>query len=789
MTAPHPDERHGSDGYVGQSVLRREDPRLLRGAGLFVGDVQLPGMAHVAFLRSPYPNARIVSIDVSDALEQPGVITAVTAADFGERIAKIPMLTPHRALTSQMPYPLARDRAFYVGEAVAAVVADTPYQAEDALEAIRVEYEELEAVADAEAALNPGAPLIHAGMENNLAAMITHRVGDADRAFRDADVTVSIDFQFSRLSGQPMECRGVVATWERTRGGGRITMWDSTQSPHMVRRVLADLMGMPQQAIRVLAPDVGGGFGIKNRFYPEEFVVPWLARKLSRPVRWIEDRREDFLTTYQARQQHHRVELAAKRDGTILGVRDHYVVDLGAYSPFGIVVPYNAGTTMVGPYKLPNLEIEMRAVYTTKAPMAPYRAAGRPPGVFAIERAIDILARKLGMDPAEVRFRNFIQPDEFPHKLGLLDRDGTEITYDSGDYPACLRRALEMIDAPGFREQQMAARAEGRYLGLGIGCYVESTGRGPFEGATVRVEPNGKVLVFTGAAPQGQAHETVLAQLCADRLGVPIEDVDVITGDTDTIGMGIGTFASRVAVVAGNAVSMAASSVRQKALQVAGQLLEVSPDDLELRSGTIQVRGVPDKQLSLAEVSRVVTAPPPAFTFPEGLEPGLEATHYFHPTSNTFANGVHVATVEVDIETGTVKVLNYVVVHDCGRVINPMVVDGQVRGGVAQGIGNALLEEMVYDEAGQPRTTSFMDYPLPTTMEVPRITVGHMETLSPLNPEGIKGAGEGGTMPVPALIANAIDDALAPLGVVVDQIPITPSRLLAKIQAARTPAS
>jgi carbon-monoxide dehydrogenase large subunit len=778
-------EHHGGDGYVGQSVLRREDPRLLRGEGLFVADVRMPGMAHVAFLRSPYAHARVVQIDVSDALERPGVLAAVTFADLGQDVAKIPMLVPHRALTSQMPYPLAGDRALYVGEAVAAVVAENAYQAEDALEAIRVEYEDLEPVVDAEAALQPGAPVVHPGMDSNLAAAITHSVGDVNAAFRDADVTVGFDFRFGRLSGQPMETRGVVAAWERTKVGHRVTVWDSTQSPHMVRRVLADLIGMPQQAIRVIAPDVGGGFGIKNRFYPEEFMVPFLARRAGRPLRWIEDRREDFLTTYQAREQIHHLEVAAKRDGTILGVRDRYTVDLGAYSPFGIVVPYNAGTTMIGPYKVRNCHIEMRAAYTTKAPMAPYRAAGRPPGVFAMERAIDLLARKLELDPAEVRFRNFVHPHEFPYKLGLLDRDGTEITYDSGDYPACLRSALEMIDVAGFRAEQEAARADGRYLGLGIGCYVESTGRGPFEGATVRVEPSGKVLVFTGVAPQGQAHETVLAQVCADRLGVAIEDVDVITGDTDTIGMGVGTFASRTAVVAGNAVSMAAASVRQKALQVAGQLMEVSADDLELHTGTIQVRGVPDRRLSLAEISRVVSAPPPAFTFPEGLEPGLEATHYFHPTANTYANGVHVATVEVDVETGTVKVLRYVVVHDCGRVINPMIVDGQVRGGVAQGLGNALYEEMVYDESGQPLTTSFMDYPMPTSMEVPRIDVGHMETLSPLNPEGIKGAGEGGTMPVPALIANAIDDALAPLGVVVDRIPITPTRLLERIQAAQ----
>jgi carbon-monoxide dehydrogenase large subunit len=404
-----------------------------------------------------------------------------------------------------------------------------------------------------------------------------------------------------------------------------------------------------------------------------------------------------------------------------------------------------------------------------------------------MERALDLVARHFGLDPVEVRLRNFVQPDQFPYGTGLIDRDGTEVTYDSGNYPACLRKAVELLDVPTFRREQEAARAQGRYLGLGIGCYVESTGRGPFEGATVRVEPSGQVIVLTGVAPQGQSHETTLAQLCADRLGVDLDDVTVITGDTETIGLGVGTFASRTAVVAGNAVSMAARSVREKALQVAAQLLEVSADDLELHEGVISVRGVPDRQIPLAQVARTVTAPPPAFIFPEGLEPGLEATHYFHPTSNTYANGAHIATVEVDLETGQVTVLRYVVVHDCGTVINPTVVDGQVRGGVAQGLGNALYEEIVYDEAAQPRTTSFMDYLLPTAMEIPVVAVGHQETRSPLNPEGIKGTGEGGTMPVPAVIANAVDDALAPLGVTVDRIPISPGwlcELIARVRSA-----
>jgi carbon-monoxide dehydrogenase large subunit len=665
----------------------------------------------------------------------------------------------------------------FVGQPVAVVVAETAYQAEDALEAIEVAYEPLEPVVDMEAALEPGAPLLHPGTDSNIAAALTQVVGDPDAVFGHADVVIEQTFRFGRLSGQPMETRGVTARHERTKLGESLQVWDSTQSPHTVRRVLAGMLGLPQHAIRVIAPDVGGGFGVKNRFYPEEFLVPFLARRLGRPVRWIEDRREDLLTTYQAREQVHHVRAAARSDGTLLALTDRYVTDQGAFSPFGLVVPFNAMTTIPGPYRLPNYRAEMTAAYTNKAPNAPYRAAGRPPGVFVIERVLDLVARQLNLDPAEVRFRNFIQPDEFPYRSGLKDRDGTDITYDSGNYPRCLHDAMAILDVEAFRRDQSAARQAGRCVGLGIGCYVESTGRGPFEGATVRVEPSGKVLVLTGAAPHGQSHETTLAQLCADRLGVELGDVTVIAGDTEAIPLGVGTYASRTAVVAGNAVSLAARAVRHKALRVAAALLEASPDDLELSRGTVHVRGAPDRHVSLARVTQYVSSPPPAFTFPADMEPGLEATHYFHPTGNTYANGVHLAVVEVDVDTGKVQVLRYVVVHDCGTVINPMVVDGQVQGGVAQGLGNALYEEMIYDLDGQPLTTSYLDYLVPTSMEVPRIEIGHVQTPSPLNEEGIKGAGEGGTMPVPAAIANAIDDALAPLHVTVTRMPISPAQL------------
>lgn len=769
---------------MGRAVLRREDWRLLRGEGLFVADIDLPGLAHAAILRSPHAHARLVQVDANAARAQPGVLATLTFHDLGPDAALLPMLVPHAALRPRMPYPLAAEKVLYVGQPVAVVVAEDAYAAEDALELIAVEYEPLPAVTDAEASLEPGAPLLHEGADSNLTAAVTQRVGDPERAFTEADVVLEDTFRFGRLSGQPLETRGVVARYECSKLGDALTLWDSTQSPHTVRRVLAMLLGLPEHAIRVMAPEVGGGFGVKNRFYPEEFLVPYLARRLGRPVRWVEDRRENLLSTYQAREQVHRVTIAARRDGTILGIRDRFTADNGAFSPFGLVVPFNAMTTLPGPYRLRNYLAEMRAAYTNKAPNAPYRAAGRPPAVFVMERTMDLVARHLGLDPAEVRFRNFVRPEEFPYHLGLKDRDGSEVVYDSGDYPTCLRMALDLVDAPAFRREQAAARREGRYLGLGIGCYVESTGRGPFEGATVRVAPSGKVNVLTGATPQGQSHETTLAQLCADRLGVDLDDVTVITGDTAGISLGLGTYASRTAVVAGNAVSAAARAVREKALQVGAVLLETSPDDLEIRHGMIQVRGVPSRQVSLARVAQVVTSPPPAVVFPDSLEPGLEATHYFHPQGNTYANGVHVAVVEVDVETGVVSVLRYAVVHDCGTVINPLVVDGQVHGGVAQGLGNALYEEMIYDSHGQPLTTTFADYLLPTAMEVPSIELAHLETPSPLNPEGIKGAGEGGAMPVPATIANAIDDALAPFGVVVTRMPISPAELRALIKTA-----
>jgi len=668
------------------------------------------------------------------------------------------------------------------------VVAEDAYLAEDSAEAVVVEYEVLAALASGAQALAPDAPRLHDDLEHNAAVDLQHGTGDVERAFAEADLVIEEQFSVGRISGQPLEPRGCLAHWEDTKLGPTLTLWDSTQSPHTARRVLADIFGLPQQAVRVIAPDVGGGFGIKNRFYQEEAAVAIAAQKLDRPVRWVEDRREDLITTYQARDQVHESAIALRRDGTILGLRDTFIADQGAYTPFGLVVPFNTTTTLPGPYHLPNYDAHMRVAYTSKPPIAPYRAAGRPQGVLVMERLLDLAARALGIDRAEIRFRNMIQPHEFPYDLGLKDRDGTAMVYDSGNHPETLRQALDLIGYKTFAIDQEAARRQGRYLGLGLASYVESTGRGPFEGATVRVEPTGRVMVLTSAAPQGQSHETTLAQICAERLGVAPEAVTVVTGDTSAIPLGLGTYASRTAVVAGNATSQAAAAVREKALRVAAQLLEAAPNDLALDDGEITVRGAPDRSLPLADVARTLSAPPPAFLFPPDLEPGLEATTYFHPEGNAYAGGTHAAIVEVDVETGQVEIHRYVVAHDCGVVINPLVADGQTQGGVAQGIGTALYEEMVYDENAQPLTASYMDYLLPTAMEVPSMSMGHLETPSPLNAEGFKGLGEGGAMPVPAVIANAVADALLPFGVRVGDLPLTPARVLALIEAGRNRA-
>lgn len=774
---------HSAHGWIGASMKRVEDPRFLQGQGQYATDIKPLGCLQAAFVRSPHGHARIRGLDVSAAVAMPGVIGVFTAADLGPANKPLPLVMNHPKLRARSPLPLAAEKVHHVGEAVAVVVAETRYLAEDALDAIVVDYEPLPAVVSAREALEPGAPVVHEELGDNLAIVLTAEEGDAEQAFREADVVVRERLSLGRSSGQAMETRAVTAEYRPAAWGVSLTVWNSTQSPHTARRCLATILDMPQRDIRMISPDIGGGFGVKNRFYPEEAVIPWLARHLERPVQWIEDRREDFLTTYQAREQEHDIEIAARKDGTILGVKIRILHDAGAYSPFGVVVPWNSAETMVGPYRFRNVQVEMRSAYTNKAGNAPYRGAGRPSGTFSMERMMDLLAKELGLPAAEVRARNFIQPAEMPYVIPIISRDGQPIEYDSGDYPAAMDVLMQAVDEPEFRERQAKARAEGRYLGLGLACYVERTGTGPFEGATVRVESDGHVLVMTGATPQGQGHQTVYAQVCAERLGVKPEDITVITGDTSAIALGVGTSASRSAVTAGNAVSQASQGLKEKVVTIAAHLLEASVEDVEISASQATVRGAPERSVSLARIAQLANAPSPSAPLPAGVEPGLEFTTYWAPEAPTFSNGAHAVEVEVDPESGLVTLQRYLVSHDCGTVLNPMLLDGQVHGGVAQGLGNAMTEELHYDGEGQLLTTTYLDYLLPGATEIPMMETLHLETPSPNNPEGIKGAGEGGTIPVPAVIANAVDDALSHLGIKILHTPVTPDRLKALIRA------
>ncbi len=773
-----------STRYVGAPVPRNEDPSLLTGRGLFVDDVHLPAMAHAAVLRSPHAHARIRRVDAGRARTAPGVVAVLTHPDLGALGGPLPRLIPHPALLHHKTQSaLAGDTVRFVGEPVAFVVAESRYLAEDACDLIEVEYDPLPVAASLEAAAAPDAPRVHADMDSNVCAHYTQRVGNVEQAFAMASHRVRERFRIDRGAACPLETRGVVAAWDaRAR---RLDVWDSTQAPIPIRNGLAAMFGLAEQNVRVVAPDVGGGFGSKvMMFYPEEILVPLAAMRLGRPVKWIEDRREHFVATNQEREQIHDAEIALDAEGRILGVRTVFLYDAGAYIPYGIIVPIVASTTLPGPYRIPNYHCEFRAVFTNKTTVSPYRGAGRPHGVFVMERLLDRAARELGLDRADVRRRNFIQPDEFPYEVGLIYQDNAPLRYDSGNYPACFERALDRIGYAGWPAAQAAARARGRWLGCGIACYVEGTGIGPYEGARVTVEPSGRVFIATGVGTQGQGHMTSLAQIAADVLGVPPQNITVHTGDTALFGWGTGTFASRAATVAGNAVALAAQAVAAKARLVAASLLEAPPEEIELGEGTAFVRGVPGRSVTLGELARA--ANPLRFTMPKEWEgPGLEAARYFAPSQGAFSNGVHACIVAVDVETGLLRVERYVVVHDCGRVINPVILDGQIQGGVAQGLGGAFWEKLAYDDEAQPLSTTFMDYLLPTAVEVPPLEIEHVETPSPLNSLGVKGAGEAGVIPVPAVIVQAVEDALAPLGIHITEAPLSPSRLRQLIVEAR----
>ncbi len=767
--------------YFGAAVRRREDPRFLRGEGRFVDDVTLPGLLHAAFLRSPHAHARLARLTTAAARAMPGVAGVFTFADLARWMKPLPQFgAPPPGLAAgvkfdvrQAPqYALCRDRARYVGEVVAMVVADSPARAEDALARLEVEWEPLPVTVDMVAAAEAGAPLVHAEWGTNVAVAFTHAIGDVERAFAGADAVFSETFRIQRYVGMPLEGRGVVAQWDRR--DDTLTTWNSTQVAHFVQQGLAGALELPPHRVRVIAPDLGGGFGTKASGYAEDVLVPLAARALGRPVKWIESRQEHMVGAAHARHQTHRISLAARRDGTILGVRDRIWLDLGAYNVWGIVLPYNTVAHLLGPHRVRDLAVEVQGVVTHKTPNAPYRGAGRPETVFAMDRAVDGLARQLGLDPAEIRRRNYLTAADLPWDLGMPYRDGNPLVYDSGDFRAVLDAALEAAGYDAFRREQPALRGRGVWRGIGISGYVEGTAIGPFEGARVTLDLAGHVRVATGAVASGQGHETSFAQICADALGVPLDWVTVIGGDTAAVPFGVGTFASRSAVTAGNSIADAAAAVRAKVAVAAAALLEAAPVDIEIEDGRVFVRGAP---ASAVDLGRVIQAAIPTFARPGVAAPDFDATAYHHVPTVTYASAVHVAQVQVDPDTGAVRLLRYVVAHDCGRVINPTIVEGQVHGGVAQGVGGALFEEMAYDGEGQLLTGTLMDYTVPRADDLPLIECVHLEYPSPRNPLGIKGLGEGGAISPPAAIANAIDDALAPLGVRLTATPALPARV------------
>jgi carbon-monoxide dehydrogenase large subunit len=769
-----------SKPLVGTRMRRREDERLLTGHAQFLDDLDFSGWYEAAVLRSPHAAARIGGIDTTRAADAPGVVAVYTATDLRPILRDLPPKVTHPQLNRQTRLPIAVDCVRYVGEPVAVVVADTRYLAEDAMELIDIDYEPLPAIASTGRALARGAPLVHAGSDSNVAVHIVQRAGDPDAALLAAPHVVTETFVVTRGGGHSMEGRAVAARFEPATG--QLTVWDATQTPHYVRQMLAVLYGMTEDEIRLIAPaDIGGGFGPKAQFYGEEAIIPWIAMQLAAPVKWIEDRWENFVSATMERTQTHRVQVGFDDDGRLLVLKDVFEHDQGAYC-IGLQVPTITMSTLPGPYRIPNIHSELIACYTNMVPTSSLRGAGRPQAVVAMERMMDRVAERLGLEPDELRRRNLIQPGDFPYAVGLLFRDGSPLTYDSGDYPALLDEAARRIDVAGFRAEQARARGEGRLLGLGFGMFVEGSGLGPYEGARVRLTNGGRILVLLAASPQGQGYETVYAQLAADAIGVSIDLIEVRHGDTALVPFGQGTFASRVTATAGPAVWEACGQLRGDLAAAGASMLGVAPDEVEVTGPGVRVIWAPERALDLAEIAAVTNVGRHGMSLPGDLPVAIERTAYFKPQRAVYSSGVHAVIVEVDAETGKVAVLRSVLGHDCGTVLNPLLVEGQMLGGYAHGIGNALYEEAVYSAEGQPQAASYLDYALPTALEVDRPELFHVESPSPLNPLGVKGAGEGGLIPVPAAIANAVEDALRPFGARITQLPVTPSRVVAALR-------
>src|SRR4051812_9579426 len=772
-------------GWMGRSVRRLEDASLLRGRGRFVDDIELPGLLHAVFVRSPVAHAVLKGVNAATARSLPGVRAVLTYQDLRPLMTcdRIPLALPVSAIRFHVdPCYLAERELTYVGEPIALLLAESRAIAEDAAASVILDYESLPAVTDPRAGLERGAPKARLDCPDNLVANWTVKYGDVDNAFTNASHRIAERFRIHKGGGHSIEARGLVARFDAVED--LLTLWDSTQMPHKTKRVVVQALGLTENQVRVIAPEVGGGFGPKNPFYPEELAVPAAALLLKCPVKCMEDRRESFTATNHERVQDWEMEAAVDAQGKLLAIRGHLRHDHGAFTPSGLSLPQNGTTNLLGPYVLPAYQLEVSCCLTNMVAATSTRGAGRPQGTYVMERLLDRVADELGLERDEVRRRNLITPEQMPYVTPVVTRDGLPMTYDSGDYVECQRRALAAAGWTDFPARRDAARREGRYIGIGLSNYVEGTGRGPFESATVRIGPSGRIVVSTGAAAQGQGTHTMLAQLAAHPLGVHPRDAGRRSGDTPPTPPGHGAYASRQAVTAGNAVHLAARMVAEKARQAAASMLEVAPDDLELVDGAVRVKGVPDLQRSLGDIAQALSGVA-GFSLPANVTPGLAGAVDYQPPAITYTNGAHVAEVEVDIDTGHVRLTRYIVVHDCGRMINPMMVEGQVHGAIVHGIGMTLYEWMRYDDAGQPQTVTLADYLLPTSDVVPPIEIHHMESPTPLNPLGVKGAAESGTIGCPPAIVSAIEDALRPLPIRITDLPVTPDRLLALIRSAQ----
>ncbi len=770
-----------SSRVLGQDVPRVEDPPLLRGRARFVDDIAPPGLLHAAFVRSPHAHAKILSVDTSMAREMPGVRAVLAYDDLAAHLVepRLRVGLPSPAYRQILDRPvLATGEVVHVGEPVLMVVAEDRYLAEDAAALVMVEYDPLPAVAELETALDAGAPLAHSEAPHNLVAEFTLAFGQADAAFASAPHVVRERISQHRGGSHSIECRGAVAISDPIED--RLTLWSSTQTPHVARRMLCDMLGLPEDRVRVATPDVGGGFGPKLVFYAEEAAVAVAARLLNAPVKWIEDRREHFVATTQERDQLWDVEMAFDGEGRILGIRGEVLHDHGAWTARGINVAYGAVSAMPLCYLVPSYAIRCRSAVTNKVPVTPVRGAGQPQGVFAMERLLDRAAERLGMDRAEIRRRNLVPASRMPHATPMTTRGGIQVVLDSGDFPACMEEALHRADWAGFPARQAAARAEGRLLGIGVANYVEGTGRGPYEHVSIRVEPSGRIFVATGAAAMGQGTKTMLAQLVAEHLGGDLSNIEVVTGDTAAAPLGLGGFNSRQAVMAGTSAHVAAMKVRDRILQIASEMLEAAAEDLEIEERSVRVKGAPGMQVTLAAVARAA-AGLPGFRLP-GSRAGIAAAEEIVIDPMTYGNGTCVAEVEVDAGTGAVSIHKFTFLHDCGRALHPRIVEGQVMGGIAHGIGNALFEWMGFDDQAQPVTTNLAEYLLVTATEMPgRVEIGHMENPTPLNPLGIKGVGESGVLPTAAAIVSAIEDALSPFGARLARVPVAPHDIVAQV--------